>query len=317
MDALVEMPGTGLARPSPKGALAALINTTLTDVADMMVVADRCRGLWTNAPDHNSYLGDDARTYLGFVPEARFLDRAKSVLGYLWHLPAVDVAYGKLLDILDPSSDDEVTHAMATKMLSVLFGALAKKKADTADENPAMLMAACADIFHPMNDVIGETTGLWKPVCKHPIVLALAIKKLIATQKWSPTPSELREAMKEVQGHIQTRADWLCTFVDWMGKAEKIVFEFDRPAWEAACARHDSGVVLSLRDLRNDGPSEDTDENGNPEFPPSPRWQALDDLAKAKLAAEEAAESTPRIAACKTTVGKRTRKPKREKGSDD
>jgi len=320
MDALVEMPDKGLARPSPRGALA-LINATLADVADMMETARRCRSLWTSAPDYNSYLGDDARTYLGFTPEARYLDRAKSALGYLWNLPAVDMAYGKLFDILNPSSDDEVTHALATKMLSVLFGALAKKKADAADENTAMLMAACADIFHPMNDVVGETTGLWKPVCKHPIVLALAIKKLIATSVFTPSPSELREAMAEVKDHLSSRADWLCTFFDWMGKADKIVFEFDRPAWEAVCARHDSTVVLSLRDLQNDGPSEDTDENGNPEFPPSPRWLMLDDLYKAKLAAEAAAEceaeSKQRIAACEMKPAKRTRKLKREKEQVD
>jgi hypothetical protein len=165
-------------------------------------------------------------------------------------------------------------------MLSVLFGALSKRKADDADGNPSMMLAACTDMFSPMNDVIGETTGLWKPVCKHPIILALAVKKLIATSLFMPSPNELREAIAEVKRTISVRASWLGEFLSWVGTADRLLFEFDRPAWEAAYAKVGSSVAQAMRNLVNDGPGEDA--------PPSPRWQALNAICKAKCKAEQA-----------------------------
>ena len=79
-------------------------------------------------------------------------------------------------------------------------------------KEPRML-AACCDMFSPMNDIIGEGMGLWKPICKHPVVLALAIKKLIATSVFTPSPSELREAMATVTHRIAVRAEWLGGFL--------------------------------------------------------------------------------------------------------
>ena len=58
-------------------------------------------------------------------------------------------------------------------------------------------------------------------------------------------------------------------------------------------------------ELGGEGPCEELDENGNPEYSPSPRWQALDDLVKAKQVAK-----SPRQAACEAKPAKRTRKPK-------
>jgi hypothetical protein len=315
MDALVEMPGKGLARPSPKGGLA-LINAALADVPEMMTIADRCNYLHSHTPDHSSHLG-----CIGEF-DARFVGRAKIVLGHLCHYASACAAYDKISDILHLSSEDAVTQAMAAKMLSVLFGALSKRKADDTDENPAMLLAACADMFDPMNDFVGENLRLWKPICKHPVVLALAIKKLLATQKFSPSPSELREAIIDVQTRIGVRASWIENWLVWVDRADEIAFTFDRAAWDAAYAGAGSEIVLAVRERLGlvEGPDQDYDDDGKP-LPPSPHWLALDDLYKAKLAAEEAAEaeaeSKQRIAACEMKPTKRTRKPKREKEQVD
>src|SRR5262249_48794094 len=159
-----------------------------------------------------------------------------------------------------------------------LFGVLAKKKADAADENATMLLAACADMFDPMNDMLGRTTGLWKPVCKHPVVLALAIKKLIATQVFTPSPSELRAAMGEARQRLDAAKRRLDNFLAWMKQADKIVFAFDRAAWEAAHARVDSRVPSAMVAHSNYGIEKDDAE----------RCEALEKLWDAKYEAEQA-----------------------------
>jgi hypothetical protein len=74
----------------------------------------------------------------------------------------------------------------------------------------------------------------------------------------------------------------------WLMKFDEIdarVFKNDRPAWDAAYANVSSSVVAEMHelvDLSGEGPCEDLDENGKPQYPPSPRWSALDELVKAK-----------------------------------
>jgi hypothetical protein len=267
MEALIEMPGTALTRPAAKKALA-LINATLTDLVDVMETARLCDDLFSQAPDYSSYLGDGVG--------GNYLDRAKIAHGYLWQFAYAEAAYASMLAILHPRDDDgEITQATANKMLSVLFGTLAKKKADT-DE---MLLAACADMFDPLNDMLGKTTRLWKPVCKHPVVLALAIKKLIATSVFAPTPSELREAMETATQKLQAAKRQLDNFLAWMIQADKIVFAFDRAAWEATYARLDSRVpsAMAARSYYYG--------NGDAE-----RCAALEKIWEPKHEAEEAAE---------------------------
>jgi hypothetical protein len=267
MEALIEMPGTALTRPAAKKAIA-LINATLTDLVDVMETARLCDDLFAQAPDNSSYLGRGV--------EEKFLDRAKIVHGYLWQFAYADAAYTSMLEILRPRDESEITQATANKMLSVLFGTLTKKKADT-DE---MLLAACADMFDPLNDMLGKKTGLWKPVCKHPVVLALAIKKLIATSVFAPTPSELREAMETATQKLQAAKRQLGNFLAWMIQADKIVFAFDRAAWEAAYARLDSRGPLAMVAHSDYGNQEGDGE----------RCAALEKIWEPKHEAEEAAE---------------------------
>jgi hypothetical protein len=144
------------------------------------------------------------------------------------------------------------------------------------------MLAACCDMFSPMNDIIGEGMGLWKPICKHPIVLALAIKKLIATSVFTPSPSELREAMAKVKSRIDVHAAWLGDFLSWVGKADRLLFEFDRPAWEAAYAGVHSNVAAAMAGWLNQGPGADES-----------RVQALKAIWKEKRKAEQAMLAPP------------------------
>jgi hypothetical protein len=310
MDALVRTSGKDLAQRgrSPRGAGLALINEELAHIAEAMATAAQCR----RSLDCNT----DAY-YLSLDP--KFLDRAKKLL-FLWlpdYAEAV-AAYKQLEAIVGWDPDEPITHATATKMLAVLFGTLSRRKAD--DDNEAMLLASCADLFNPINDKVGCSSRLWKPVSKHPVVLALAIKRLIAKSKFVPSPSELRETMSLVIEKLAGAGlgGAAQRYIEAVEEADKIVFALDRAAWTAmyASAGINSQVPLAMQGrLEDEEPGED--EHGNP-IAPSPRWRALNDLWEAKLEAEEAAElveaseSQPRIAACDVPPAKRTRKAKRE-----
>jgi hypothetical protein len=288
MNTLIEiMPGKGLARQKSKDGLA-LINHTLADISTIMAVSDRCATQMTQAPNSCSYLGAADEM------DARFLHRAKIVVqGYLCQYVSASSAYRQFLGIVMPSRAAEIPQPAAVKMLSVLYGALSKKKAD--DENAAMLMMACADMFGSMNDIIGASTHMWQPINRHPIVLALTIKRMLAREKWAPAPSELREEMILVRSRIGASAGRIEQWLSWIEKADVMVFTFDRAAWDGVYASLDTGTVVAMRD--SCAISEDED---------SPRLQALDDLAKAKLAAE--AEPTRQAACAAKPGGKRTRK---------
>jgi hypothetical protein len=136
-----------------------------------------------------------------------------------------------------------------------LFATLSKRKVD--DDNAAMLLASCADLFNPMNDTIGSPSRLWKPVSKHPVVLALAVKRLIATSKFMPAPSELRDTMELVVEKLSSLGACTQMFIEAVEKADAIVFAFDRPAWNASYARVSSQVPLAMQGrLQDEEPGE-------------------------------------------------------------
>jgi hypothetical protein len=154
---------------------------------------------------------------------------------------------------------------------------------------------------------------LWKPISKHPLVLALAIKRLIATSVFSPSPSELRDAMKLAKEKLSALGGYAGQFLALVNKADEIIFTFDRPTWDAAYADVRSEIPLQMQGLLfEEEPC--TDDDGNA-IPPSPRWQALNELWETKHEAEEAAGliEGPRIAACNAAPAKRTRKPRNKR----
>jgi hypothetical protein len=255
--------GTALARPSAKaGAGLALINRTLAEFAAPLQALAQCQ------------IEMEGRDY------RRMLPRYAEVLAAQATLNAITC---------DGLHAAPVPKAMALRMLSILFGALAKRKPD--DGNAAALLLACADIFDPMGEAIGEITGFWDSVPNHPLVLALAIKRLLATQKFAPAPSEVRAAMADIGASLRMRtAFWLEPWLQAVAERDRLLFEQDRATWQQIYARVDSSVPAAMRDTGCIGESPD-DYDDDPALPPpsTARWLALDALVEAKRAAEAAA----------------------------
>lgn len=272
MNAVVKMPGKGIAlRLAKAGVGLALINDTLADFVEPLRIADECRRQLQQSVQcggFEQYLGGE-----NSKPEAKFLDRAKVIHDRLLrNVVVVRDAQRALLQVVVPSwRRDPITHAQATAMLGVLFGTLNKKRAD--DENSATLLASCADMFNPVNDAIGTATGLWKPIAKHPLVLSIAIKQLIATSVFTPSPAELREALKQASERIRLREAYARQWLELVDRADALVFAFDRAGWDAAYSKLDSKAALYMTE--------------GAELEDSPRLAALEHLCDDTDATEE------------------------------
>ena len=188
-----------------------------------------------------------------------------------------------------------ISLAEASAMLRFLFAAKGRKRGDEAMAK----LAACIDIFTPASNALAEAMGLWKPVPRHPLVLALAIKALMAKRLHEPEECELREELATVKERLDKRAARVSGWQQTLKHADQTVFALDRAAWDAAYATVDSAVVSVMLD---------DDDNSA-----TPRCAALEALHKQKVAQEEAAalaEQTdrPALAACARPAAKRTRK---------
>jgi hypothetical protein len=264
----------------------AVINAPLVAIMEPMRVAEAARKFMLQ---DGSYLG-------GQTLHANYVERARSMHPQLLaSLPRARLSYEALSAILIPPFET-VSYAQVATMLGAMFGALAKRK----DENASLLLDAGCDLFDPVTLAISESTGLWKPVSNHPIVVALAIKRLLAKSVFAPTPSELRDAIKLAAERINTKAAYVGQFVALADQADAMLFAFDRPAWQMAHAAASQEASLAMRaeaELSNYD-VEDNAKDG------SLRSQALAKVCEAK-------QPVPvREAACKTTPAKRTRKPK-------
>jgi hypothetical protein len=156
-------------------------------------------------------------------------------------------------------------------MLSALFAPLGKK-----GDNAARL-EACVDMFAPGIDEIGEATGLWLPIPKSPVILALAVKRLIHNAIFTPMPAELRREMREANRNIVSLANITERWLNLLRNADRIFFEHDRAQWTLAYQNIiGSDVVRAIQDPAEAG-DEDEDE------PATARWAALEKLRLARL----------------------------------
>src|SRR5262245_17351644 len=106
-------------------------------------------------------------------------------------------------------------------------------------------------------------TGLWKPLDKHPLILAIAIKQLVASAVFT-SPAELRAAMTRVRERLETLL-WAMQYLgDIIERADKLVFVGDRAAWGVAYADIPSEVIAEMQQFGCIG-----EDGGNDE--PSPR----------------------------------------------
>jgi hypothetical protein len=286
MAGLIKMPGASLTPITGKrrGNGLAIINRELAGFAQSLAVAARCRRRLTETPD------------LDLTVERWRLDRAKTV-HRLWlaDYPAADAARDQLSGLLYDVPREPITRPLALQMLAVLFGALSKRRAD--DENAAMQMEACADLFNPVNDAVGTSTRLWRPASKHPLVTAVAIKSLIATSVFAPSPSELRSAMTKAETSLRSLAEYADKFVGLLQQADAIMFALDRASWQAAHASVAAAVAIAMRERTCFADEIDSE--------PDARWEALGQLAQVK------AEEPTRAAACAARPAKRSSKPER------
>ena len=263
-------------RTSSKNGVAVLGEIMAKHIAPLQR-SHHFRILWQTAGDTigTVCLGEGE---IGSPPH--YLGKAKEIhAGWLRHYAKVKATNTALSRIL--MSRERVDTATALRMVSVLFAALGKKK---SDEENALLMAATVDMLSPLEACVGIATGLWELINQHPFILAVAIKRLIATAKFT-SAAELREEMKTATGKVGY-ARWVTEYIGGMiERADEIVFLGDRAAWEANHASVSGKVALAMRDsLFEDG--------GDDEFPPSPRWQALNALHAAKrIEFDEAAET--------------------------
>ena len=196
-------------------------------------------------------------------------------------LVEVDAASRELMLVLlmrPPFQDHPITPSVAVEMLAVLFGALTKTK--TGGDNAAALLEACADMFNPITHHIGSATGLWEPVSRHPVVLALAIKKLLARSVFAPSPSELREAMIEAHRRIGVLQQYAQRWLDLLDHADQITFQFDRAAWDATYAAASSTDIARV--MMGKARYDDFEYDGDDDEAEPPRFTALKIICERK-----------------------------------
>jgi len=278
--------GKNLARRKQgAGGGMTVINETFTEYIDAITIANR----WSQETEYpKAGTGLPTLVYVdGSEQIPSLFDALKRTHARL--LPdcaRANFASDQLLQMLVLPPDIPVSYDMAMEMLGVLYGALSKRKKD----EDATAMMACADLFNPIDSILGESTGLWQPVPKHPLILALAVKARIAKSPFV-SPSELREEMIAVQKKLRLLFNGLERSLEWLRKADRYLFDHDRAAWEAAYTRVGTALYMP--------PPGEWDEEDEPYH------YALEKLWEAK----EAAESLPAVA-CKTKPAKRTRKAK-------
>jgi hypothetical protein len=207
-----------------------VISEALSNFVEPIGVAGCCASEWHELERYRLWVTEDVANERRKALHARLLPNSGQ---------AHNASHA--FQILRLPPDEPVTHLMAIQMLGVLYGTLGKRRKN--EDETAIL--ACADLFNPDDEVLGKATGLWKPVPKHPLILALAIKTRIAKSPFV-SPSELRDEMMNVQEKLMSLDRGLDHWLEWMRTTDRHLFAHDRVAWEAAYTNVDSSTVLAM-----------------------------------------------------------------------
>jgi hypothetical protein len=257
VNALIETTGRSLALLDGNAALA----EPIADIAPALAIANQCRR-------QLDQIQIELRE-LSWWSIGKDVGRARRVHQLLPYVADVDAARRALSDVLHPC--EPITYRQAVEMLNALVGTMSRKRADDTET----MLANCANLFSPQSDVVAKTTRLWRPVNRHPAVLALAIERLFHLTTFMPAPRELLASMETVQ---QTLAGLLRNVERWLeliNRADEIMFAVDPRRWKANYEELGSAVVTAMLCK----PDEST-----------PRYDALDRMWENKREHEEASK---------------------------
>jgi hypothetical protein len=302
-NAVTIMPGKALAHRNTGSAVAtimgaglALIRDQLSDnVVEHFVVAKRC-GV---ALDHVHWLHLCAHASADYVEKAKAYYRAA-----LPRAAHVADAASFLKELRHPH--EPITYAQANAMIHVLFASMTGKLREDA---AAMIkLAACAEIFSPANNALGQALDLWEPVSTHPVSLVLAIKELKANRRFEPNEAELREALGKVEtknaGLERNAREWLTR----LRQTDALMFATDRDGWSAAHAAADSAATAAAQ-------MREADNGGAYAEAVQAMWEEKYDREQAAAAekyhrelAEQEQTNRPALAACARPAAKRTKR---------
>lgn len=295
----VIMPGKALAHRNNTAAAnlvdagLALIREQLSDdVVEHVVVAERC-GVVLDDMHWLHRISDR-----DLPRKAEYVEKAKAY--YRSALPCAAraaVAASFLRELRHPHVP--ITCGQATAMLHALFASMTGKLRQ--DEAAMAKLAGCVDIFSPASRALGRALDLWEPVPMHPVSLALAIKRLKASQTFEPSEVELREALGKVEtesARLERAArEWLSR----LRQTDALMFETDRDGWRAAHAGADSSATAQFGDA-------DPDAFDAYSEAIQAMWEEKYGREQAAAALAELRTNTPALAACARPAAKRTKK---------
>src|SRR5262249_54762247 len=75
-------------------------------------------------------------------------------------------------------------------------------------------------------------SDLWRPVETSPAVLALACRKLIASNTFTPKAAELREACREAYCSLKWAFEAAEELINFVRRCDVLLLEFDHKEWE-------------------------------------------------------------------------------------
>jgi hypothetical protein len=118
-------------------------------------------------------------------------------------------------------------------LVRTLFGAVVGKKRTDED---AEKLEGCLLLFDPTVNAIGQSTGLWSEMPRHPVVVAIAVLEMINKQVYNPSSGELKSACR--RAHAKLRRQYKCmeTMISRLRCAEEILFDHARDEWASMYA---------------------------------------------------------------------------------
>jgi hypothetical protein len=231
--------------PRRRGSGLAVITDTIAQHASTFAVAHQCAE-WKAA-----------------LPQVRDVESARIVRATLLpNFQLIEAARRALADMTSREPTAPVTESLALKLLGSLYGVLGKRNSDAHDA--AALLQASAEMFSESDAALTKVINV-EPLPRHPVVLALGVKKLIATKVFAPAPTEVRKAMIEVRDRIRLLQFDLPALLKMARQAEQIIFRKVRDEWALPYV---SGTVprIVAAELVGDG-----DDSAD-------WWSAVDDL---------------------------------------